>query len=325
MQLKKCNKCLEEKDISFFAINRGICKKCKSVAAKEKYDNDPDFKIKQKENSKRNRKTPTSIYVECDFKISNNCVVNQNIGSYKLKENRLRNNGKYRCKYCAIEDTHLGEKSHFFKFEKNNTFFENIDNEISAYLLGVIAGDGHISKSSNSVSIVANKKDIETLNLFKTNLSNINLAQKKKSNCLIYSITDRKIRNDLCKVLQISPGKKSDKIVLPNINDNLMFHFLRGLLDTDGWINNFYGKTKQPRFYFSSTSNNILIQIKMFFEKYGIKSRIEKIKLVFDSKNASSALDLLYTNENVSLTRKKERYLLWKELYVFGKGKIKNE
>ena len=106
------------------------------------------------------------INAVCDFQKSPFCKKEYQIERYSVARNKRKNNGKYRCKMCAIQDTHLGEKSHYFKnFKINHNFFNEIDSEIKAYLLGVIAGDGSVGVKH--VELVANTTDIETLYLFK--------------------------------------------------------------------------------------------------------------------------------------------------------------
>ncbi len=84
----------------------------------------------------------------CNWQISEFCQKEYEITKYSLKNNII-NNGKYRCKYCAIAETHNGSKSHYFKYSLiNHNFFNEVNTEIKAYLLGLIAGDGHIGKKT---------------------------------------------------------------------------------------------------------------------------------------------------------------------------------
>lgn len=256
------------------------------------------------------------IKVKCNFQISPFCKKIYFIGKYRIKYNREKNNGQYRCKLCAIQDTHLGEKSHFFKNDStNHYFFNKIDNEIKAYILGIIAGDGSIT--NKTIEIVANKKDIITLKLFKDQVSpKANIIYKSK-NCRVIKITSRQISKDLCKYLKINPGKKSDKITLPKLNKKLMYHFIRGLVDTDGWISNPFTSKKFPQCFYSSTSKIILKQVQQLFILKNIKSAIYGIKLCFTGQNALDFMNILYSKASVYLTRKKEFYNIWKTWIPF--------
>jgi hypothetical protein len=46
-------------------------------------------------------------FVECDFKISKQCLGNHEVLITTKNKNLQNNKGKYRCLYCGIENTHL--------------------------------------------------------------------------------------------------------------------------------------------------------------------------------------------------------------------------
>lgn len=251
------------------------------------------------------------IEVECDFKLSKLCKKTYTVGKYRINYNRLKNNGKYRCKFCAIEFTHSGSKSHYYKYYKiDHDFFENINSEIKSYLMGVIAGDGSIT--ANQIGIVANSKDLETLELFQKLIAiDVPIKNKKESNCKSIVFTSKKNVDNLCSHLHINPGKKSDKISLPKLNDNLMSHFIRGLMDTDGCIDNPHTSKSSPRCFYSSTSKLILNEIKELMASKNINSYISGIKLFFVGKNAIMFLNYIYANSHFSLSRKRDFFLIW--------------
>jgi LAGLIDADG-like domain len=261
----------------------------------------------------------SKIEVICDWQISPYCKVKYLIGQKKEKCNRKNNNGKYRCKYCAIEETHYGEKSHFYKYTINHNFFNTIDCELKAYMLGVIAGDGSIT--DKSLIIVSNEKDVSTLALFQKYLCpEIIIRQQGKSNCKRIQFTSRSLSQDLCRWLKIKPGKKSNIISLPDIDSTLMPSFIRGLMDTDGNITNpLTCKTVSPRCFYSSTSKVIIEQIKHFLLKQKILSWITYskdsnpvLKLNFTGHNALNFMHLIYDKASFFLPRKKEFYDIWK-------------
>jgi len=251
------------------------------------------------------------INVVCDYKTSPLCKETYSIGKYRVNYNRNKNNGKYRCKYCAINDTHLGHKSHFYKnIEINHDFFNNIDCEIKAYLLGVIAGDGSIS--TKQIEIVAANKDIETILLFQQYVApGAKIYKPKNSNCSRIKIQSKNIVSDLCRHLKINTGKKSDKIIVPDILDTLFPHFFRGLIDTDGCIDNPY-KAKTIRCFYSSTSRKILEEISFKMNNIDIFPYINGIKLNFVGRNALKVLNYLYKDASFALSRKKEYAEIWR-------------
>lgn len=247
----------------------------------------------------------------CDCKISPFCKINYWITNQSEKKNRFKNNGKYRCKYCAIHDTHLGDKSHYHKYSNiNHNYFNTIDSEIKAYMLGIIAGDGSIT--SKTLEVVANKCDTETLEKFRVILPELRIHNKNKSNCNYIKITSRQISQDIQKHLNINVGKKSDKITLPKLDDNLIKHFIRGLMDSDGCIDNPFTSEKSPRCFYSSTSKIILNEIKILMSDINISSYISGIKLFFSGKNAIKFMNYIYEESNEYLIRKKCFYKVWK-------------
>ena len=251
------------------------------------------------------------MLVTCDYQISDFCKIEYDLTKSGLYQNKKRNNGKYRCKYCAISATHEGSKSHFFKnYKIEHSFFKNIDNEIKAYLLGVIAGDGHVSRKN--IEVCANLKDVETLELIKSNLaSDVPIRPKKQSNCSFIKFTSKEMSKDICKHLKIKPGKKSDKIQLPNLSTKLKGHFIRGLMDTDGCIDN-PSKSTCPRCYYSSSSSKMRDDIQKWAKDKNIKTYQSGIKVYFVGKNAFQFMNEIYKNNNFSLSRKKEYYEVWK-------------
>jgi hypothetical protein len=251
------------------------------------------------------------IEVKCDFQTSEFCKKEYLRSKYAILLNRKKNGDKYRCKYCAIQDTHFGEKSHYFKNKLiYHDFFINIDSEIKAYLLGIIAGDGSIYRKQ--VSLVAADKDIETIELFKKYICP-EASISFHGNCKVINIISRDLVRDLCKHLKINYGKKSDKISLPDLNEDLMPHFIRGLVDTDGCIDNPYTTKKNTvRCFYSSTSKLILTQIKNKFNDLNINSCLNGIKLTFCGKFGLSFLNYIYKDATFALSRKKAFYDIWK-------------
>lgn len=62
----------------------------------------------------------------------------------------------------GYELRHVGEGRSNSKYDVNIHFFDIIDNEYKAYILGFILADGHISKQGN-LMITLQSKDIDIL------------------------------------------------------------------------------------------------------------------------------------------------------------------
>jgi len=197
------------------------------------------------------------------------------------------------------------------KYIHNHSFFKHIDDEPTAYLLGIIAGDGCIRKSGDLLEIYAHSKDTETLKLF-NNFIGTSGIKKVSTNGIKASISSKNIVMDVCNVLGLSPGAKHHKITLPTLEEDLSWHFIRGLMDSDGWVAKNKGNTiKHKQCFYSSASTTILEQVKMEANKIGAISYIHGIKLNFYCTNAIIFLSRVYKNSNYRLSRKFNRFSGW--------------
>lgn len=118
----------------------------------------------------------------------------------------------------------------------NENYFEKIDTEQKAYFLGFLFADGNVHK--NQLSLEIHVKDRELLEIFKQELNlDSKISYRKRTNtevCRI-CITSKKICNDL-EQYGIIPNKTYLTKHLPIVPKQFLPHFLRGLLDGDGWI-----------------------------------------------------------------------------------------
>lgn len=292
MFFKQCNKCLLYKSPNDFYKNRNDCKKCNNKTSKKYYN-----KNKERIKKLKSRKA-LSTCASCKREI--------NINVYELNKN-LKINKDFICKSCKIHINRIDKSKYIIDFD----FFKKIDSEESSYLLGIIAGDGGIR--NNEITITAHKDDIETLHLFNKFVTKNKIQNHHTSkNCLKLNIYSKKIQQDVCNALKVKPGKKSDKIRLPQLPIDLQWHFIRGLMDSDGCISKNKGTSKKyKRCFYSSTSNLILKDISDFASEFDIKSHINGIKLTFNCNNAIMFLTHIYKNSNFKLSRKFNRFTSW--------------
>lgn len=124
-----------------------------------------------------------------------------------------------------------------------HNFFENIDTEIKAYILGYLIADGNVYKDTSSyrVRIELNEKDLYFINLFKESVRCNNVighrekqSLKVMSKTVRFCLTSEKMFNDLSKY-GVVPNK-TRITYLPILNKEMMPHLIRGILDGDGWI-----------------------------------------------------------------------------------------
>lgn len=121
----------------------------------------------------------------------------------------------------------------------NENYFEVIDNSDKAWLLGFISGDASLCQ--RMLSIELSVRDVNVLEKIKGFLeSNHEIRYRTRThsvnggistNCSL-TIYRRKICEDLIK-LGITPNK-SKELKLPPIKNELISHFMRGLVCSDG-------------------------------------------------------------------------------------------
>ena len=219
------------------------------------------------------------------------------------------------------------------KYEINHHFFELIDNEIKAYLLGFYVADGTINEKRKMFRVNVSSIDSEIINLFRKNIGP-NCRIYRKAPYIIKGRNGKKyvgheqialdINSSVLVKTLVSLGygyKKSwENLSLPKLNDNLLISFIRGYFDGDGCVSvwNCIEKGKKDRLRctisFVSKKENILIEIKDFLQKYNIcfnkqyLKRDDMYKISTSSKeNIKKFHETVYKNSTYFLLRKKEK------------------
>lgn len=128
------------------------------------------------------------------------------------------------------------------KYTYNEDFFDKIDNEASAYFLGLLYADGYVAKNTTKLEITLKDRDI--LETFCNHICpGLRIAEKKvklKDFCGTYyriNINNRKIHDDLIKLGCFN--KKSLTLKFPSedqVPSKFLRHFIRGYLDGDGCL-----------------------------------------------------------------------------------------
>lgn len=136
---------------------------------------------------------------------------------------------------CGFKLKSLSEVSNY---TDNENFFENIDSEIKAYLLGFFAADGHIEKrkdyDSYTLRVGVQLDDYHVLKLYTNYISKKTIISCKE-NLASIAITNKKIGEDLLN-LGYDNLKTYNCKSIPNLKENLIHHFIRGYFDGDGCI-----------------------------------------------------------------------------------------
>jgi len=204
------------------------------------------------------------------------------------------------------------------KISKIEDIFNVIDSEIKAYLLGFFAADGCVYNKSRFGLCIA-EQDRYIINLFKNTIAPDSLVKETQNNKgaknrqkqLFLRISSEKIVSDL-KKYGLEERKTYKPYVIPEIEDSLKWHFIRGYFDGDGHLGIRNFKTyKTCRIGFSNGSKEILESIQKFTGFGKLKNcktfwRLD-IENILDCKKF---LDKMFSNCHYMLPRKYNKFLL---------------
>jgi len=201
---------------------------------------------------------------------------------------------------------------------RDSNYFNIINTELKAYLLGLLSADGNLYKTSISFG----SKDKELINLFSKTFDT-----KIYDNEDIYRAKFKDINmSNRLKDLGFKERKSYNKgldVLFNNIPIKLKRHFIRGFLDGDGSVSN-----EKSRFTvkFYNTDKRLLFCINKFLNptKSFILNRPKKNQTVYEldilrKENFFKVYHLLYNKANYYLTRKKNKFLeVQKFEYCYG-------
>ena len=229
------------------------------------------------------------------------------------------------------------------KHDFDRTFFDKIDTEEKAYVLGLVYADGcHVVlPSTHGLSITQMERDVDILHKVKSAMKSTYPIREENNKCggeekkCIFYVYSKNIGTSLDKVGVVR--NKSLILKFPDfIEDDLMPHFIRGYFDGDGSIWN--GKRKQMtvkdshshggtrvrivhnvKFNFTG-SNTFIPNLQMFLiSKLGLtKTKLNYSKAKNDHrhctmeysgrKNIMKLYQYMYKNATIYGERKKAKY-----------------
>jgi len=203
------------------------------------------------------------------------------------------------------------------KYHINEHYFDKIDNQNKAYLLGLLFADGCNTNKNYTICIELKESDKKILEKFNEEINsnkplefrNLNSKNSMWSNTYKLYISNK----HMYKVLTnhgIVPRKTFIKKFPDWIDDNLKPHFVRGYFDGNGHISKNY---KEP--VIDITSNeNFLKDIKNYIKKNTeLNSHFRKVgkktyRVFFRGGNVVRRLiKFIYKDANLFIERKKER------------------
>lgn len=221
------------------------------------------------------------------------------------------------------------------KREIRHNFFNNINFEEQAYLLGFIFADGCVNEERHTLSININKQDQYIIDLLK-DISPEAYTREQKSYKSIATVRGRQVKNhgsirtNISSKILIEDLKKYGVIQnktytdmhLPIVSDDILLkHFIRGYFDGDGCftysIRKPNPKNREINYRISAhwticcKTSSILLEMQKYFISFGIKTNINYIKrddmynlTTSSRKEIIKIFNLLFHNCNYSLPRK---------------------
>jgi len=197
----------------------------------------------------------------------------------------------------------------------NDDYFNIIDSDKQAYVLGFLYADGSIS--NNGFSIIIHKRDIQILEFIKDELKTDYLIKPHTNDYIRFQIVSRKIRKKLIDV-GIVPNKTYESKNLPLLSNQRLYNsMLCGFFDGDGSISSSKYKNRSEEYTASFTGNIwVLTEIKEYLLYNNISSSKIRYRTpsnyscqleVRGSNNLKKLYHLLYDN-NVIYSRKFNKF-----------------
>ena len=207
-----------------------------------------------------------------------------------------------------------------------NNEFQVIDSQDKAYLLGMLFADGCVSTSRKrngsiiyKTALVLDNNDLSLLNsikeafpIFRTySFNNGKSTEIRNSNKQCYL----DLVNNGC--LPRKSFENRYNLHLPNIDELLLPHFIRGYFDGDGGCTlSFSGNKTQKRVYIYSASPQLLEEFAQFLETKGIKTTMDNghnigilcYKLSVAASSCKEFHDLLYQEAHLKMQRKYNKF-----------------
>lgn len=219
------------------------------------------------------------------------------------------------------------------KYKLNEHYFDIIDTEEKAYILGFIYADGNNMTKINRIAISLNSKDIDILKkisyiLYNKEIISIYNRTTAKGNIYEYCslvVFSKHMSKQLYKLGVVD--RKSKVLKFPDFLDkNLYKHFIRGMIDGDGWI---YIPTNNrccPSVGLLATRNinNVLqkfLEKELHLTSYLCKAHKQNINemceiRVKNYRQIKIFLDWIYQGASIFLNRKYELYQVLNNKYL---------
>jgi intein/homing endonuclease len=217
------------------------------------------------------------------------------------------------------------------RYKLNESFFENIDNEQKAYILGLLYADGYVGDEHFN-NIVLQLKDREIIEQIAKLLDFTGAIRKSKKGGFknskegyVLNFSSEIMANSL-RNIGLYPNKSLTLNNIPNMPESLLRHFIRGYFDGDGSIilskhSSYHKVAGVIKKYEYPCYTFMILGTKEFIEKIVIimhlnhyiitNTKTEEIKClrVCAKCDANYLYNYLYDNSTIYLERKYSKWL----------------
>lgn len=307
------NKLSKEEELEIINLFLNTKMSLNSIAKKyNRKSKDFIYSILDKYNINRKRRHISNVLEIEDVYNVLNLYQNQNMSIRQISK-------KYNVSESVVKriliKNNVKIKKHY-KYTFNEYYFDNIDTNNKAYLLGFLYADGCINKN-NVISFTIHQKDKEILEMY--------IKELQATNKIDYIKEKQHVRISFCSkhmcdtLIKMGCGhNKTKSLSFPNIKDEYKYDFIRGFMDGDGCIciSN-RGEYKYINLSFTGTLE-MMQELKVIFK---VNNKISFYKNAYTlhigkEKDVLRILKDIYNNAELFMSRKYykyKEYIEWKE------------
>lgn len=196
---------------------------------------------------------------------------------------------------------------------------QSIDTQEKAYLLGLFYSDGHVGTDQTQCRISLKLEDKNLIFHLQKLFPFFYIHYDRGTKIELGNYT-RALKEDLINngCFPRKSFENKDKLHVPELESNLVRHFIRGYFDGDGGCTLSYsgGKT-QKRIYIYSASSEFLNEIQKILFEYNIESNVSVqptatnipiYKLKVSTLSYRTFYNFLYKDCNICMKRKRDKF-----------------
>lgn len=203
----------------------------------------------------------------------------------------------------------ISAREALFHSHRDLAFFDKIDTQDKAYILGMLAADGNVSSRGSSICLALKDEDviIKINEYFKSNI------RKRKNGLFAITVSMKAWKNALS-TYDIVPNKSTILKFPETLKDDLIRHFIRGYFDGDGSISlcksggryNPIISITSSQMFIETLSNILTREIECTCSSY---EKDNCSTLSFGGiHNIKKMYDYLYKDSTIFMNRKKEKF-----------------